>query len=58
LINRVRAKHGKNIFLEVRESNQRARAFYRKAHFKETGVRKSYYSGPKEGAALYSLTFP
>ena len=37
---------GGEIFLEVRESNLSARAFYRKLGFEETGLRKSYYSDP------------
>jgi len=36
----ARAERGSGIFLEVRESNQSARAFYRKAGFEETGFRK------------------
>jgi len=31
------------VFLEVRESNEAARALYRKAGFRETGLRKGYY---------------
>ena len=33
----------KRIFLEVRESNQRAIKFYRRNGFQEAGVRKNYY---------------
>ena len=33
----------KEIFLEVRESNQRAIQFYRRNGFQEAGVRKNYY---------------
>ena len=33
----------KEIFLEVRESNQRAIKFYRRNGFQEAGVRKNYY---------------
>ena len=43
------------IFLEVRESNQSARALYRKVGFEETGLRRSYYSNPPEHAILCSL---
>jgi [ribosomal protein S18]-alanine N-acetyltransferase len=54
-ISLVRATSGSRIFLEVRESNQSARAFYRKAGFEETGSRKSYYSDPSEDAILCRL---
>jgi ribosomal-protein-alanine N-acetyltransferase len=55
LVTKARAEQGSRIFLEVRESNQRARALYQKAGFKETGLRKSYYSKPEEDAILCSL---
>jgi ribosomal-protein-alanine N-acetyltransferase len=55
LVTKARAEQGSRIFLEVRESNQSARALYRKAGFKETGLRKSYYSKPEEDAILCSL---
>ena len=51
----VRAKGGGAISLEVRESNQSARALYRKLGFEETGLRKSYYSNPAEDAILCLL---
>jgi ribosomal-protein-alanine N-acetyltransferase len=51
----ARAERGSGIFLEVRESNQSARAFYRKAGFEETGLRKSYYSNPPENAIVCGL---
>jgi [ribosomal protein S18]-alanine N-acetyltransferase len=54
-ISHVRATGGRGIFLEVRESNQHARALYRKASFEETGLRKSYYSDPPENAILCQL---
>lgn len=40
------------VMLEVRESNQAARAFYRCAGFTETGRRAGYYAEPKEDAIL------
>jgi len=55
LIRQVRAHGGTHIFLEVRESNQNARALYRKLGFRETGLRKGYYPDPPEDAILYSL---
>jgi [ribosomal protein S18]-alanine N-acetyltransferase len=52
----ARAEQGIAVFLEVRESNQSARALYRKAGFTETGLRKSYYSNPPEDAILCRLS--
>lgn len=52
----AREQQGSGIFLEVRESNQSARALYRKAGFTETGLRKSYYSNPSEDAILCRLS--
>ena len=51
----ARAEKGSGIFLEVRESNEGARALYGKMGFEETGSRKSYYSDPAEDAILYRL---
>jgi ribosomal-protein-alanine acetyltransferase len=55
LVEHARSGNANAIFLEVRESNQSARALYRKLGFQETGVRKSYYSTPPEDAILCSL---
>jgi [ribosomal protein S18]-alanine N-acetyltransferase len=54
LLERVRARNGSAVFLEVRESNAAARKVYEKAGFRETGRRKLYYSDPAEDAILYS----
>lgn len=56
LVAQIRAEQGSAVFLEVRESNQSARALYRKAGFTETGLRKSYYSNPPEDAILCRLS--
>ena len=40
------------IFLEVRESNQGARALYRQAGFREVGRRPAYYQDPAETAIV------
>ena len=45
----------KNIFLEVRESNQTAINFYKKNKFKEIRIRKNYYSEPTENAIIMKL---
>lgn len=44
-----------SVFLEVREGNLPARAFYRKYGFSEDGIRKQYYHDPKEDAILMHL---
>ena len=45
----------KDIFLEVRQSNQVAINFYKKNKFKEISVRKNYYSEPNENAIIMKL---
>ena len=40
------------IFLEVRESNQNAIAFYQKYQFQQVGIRKNFYQNPDENAIL------
>lgn len=42
------------IMLDVRESNEAARAFYEKHGFTKDGVRENYYSNPLEDAILMS----
>ena len=44
----------KEIHLEVRVSNRGARSLYQKVGFIEQGIRKQYYSDPREDAILYS----
>jgi [ribosomal protein S18]-alanine N-acetyltransferase len=46
------------IFLEVRESNQPAIAFYAKHGFTPTGRRKAYYRNPVEDALCMEMKFP
>lgn len=41
------------IYLEVRESNDKARKLYEKFHFKAYNKRKQYYHSPVEDAILY-----
>ena len=45
----------KDIFLEVRESNQVAINFYKKNKFKEISVSKNYSSEPNENAIIMKL---
>jgi ribosomal protein S18 acetylase RimI-like enzyme len=51
----ARTEHASAIFLEVRESNHAARAFYQNRGFFETGRRPGYYSQPDEDAITYRL---
>ncbi len=55
LMNTARGRNATCIFLEVRESNVTARAFYETCGFSTDGRRKSYYSDPPEDAVLYTL---
>lgn len=53
-----RGKNAQWIWLEVRESNTRAREVYVRHGFSEVGLRKNYYpnpNGPRENAVLMSL---
>lgn len=52
LLNKIKTK---NIFLEVRESNQVAINFYKKNEFKQISIRKNYYSEPTENAIVMKL---
>jgi ribosomal-protein-alanine N-acetyltransferase len=45
-----------NIWLEVRESNSQAIAFYRKNGFAHVQTRPSFYQNPREHAYLMKLT--
>lgn len=47
-----------SVTLEVRESNKKARHIYEKAGFAEVGMRRGYYTNPKENAILYTLELP
>ena len=56
IVAEARAQQGIGIFLEVRESNQGARALYKKAGFKKMDLRKDYYSDPREDAVIFRLS--
>ena len=58
LLDHVRSRGGKTVFLEVRESNRAARALYEKWAFIEVGRRKSYYQNPAEDALILKFNFP
>ncbi len=44
----------RSIHLEVRKSNQKAISLYEKQGFKQSGIRKGFYSRPAEDALLYT----
>jgi len=51
-LDEFRARRTSRVFLEVRESNEAAIAFYCKHGFAETGRRPGYYCDPAEAAVL------
>ncbi len=51
-VEEIMKKGMENIFLEVRESNSNAIKLYNKSGFEECGVRKNYYSNPKENGII------
>jgi ribosomal-protein-alanine acetyltransferase len=51
-LEQFRKKKVRRVFLEVRESNAGAIAFYKKHGFSETGRRPHYYRGPDEAAVV------
>jgi [ribosomal protein S18]-alanine N-acetyltransferase len=52
-LERARETDSEAVFLEVRESNQAARALYQAVGFQQVGRRRSYYAAPAEDAVLY-----
>ncbi len=58
LLDLVRSRGGKSVFLEVRESNRAARSLYEKWAFIEVGRRKTYYQNPAEDALVLQFKFP
>ena len=55
-LNMARQEKAEAVFLEVRESNRSARAFYEKWGFTEAGRRPRYYMQPDEDAVVYRLS--
>jgi ribosomal-protein-alanine N-acetyltransferase len=51
-LDEFRTRRTNRVFLEVRESNHAAIAFYSKHGFAETGRRSGYYQDPAEAAIL------
>ena len=57
-LHQVRSSGGREVFLEVRESNRAARLLYEKWAFIEAGRRKNYYREPDEDALILKFIFP
>jgi ribosomal-protein-alanine N-acetyltransferase len=57
LVALCRARHSRQLWLEVRESNARGRALYLRYGFKHIGMRRGYYpaAAGREDAAVMSL---
>jgi [ribosomal protein S18]-alanine N-acetyltransferase len=55
VIDRLREKGCRVLFLEVRDSNTTARKIYGKFGFKVIGIRKNYYVSPDEDAIIMSM---
>jgi ribosomal-protein-alanine N-acetyltransferase len=58
MLDLIRSRGGKTVFLEVRESNRAARSLYEKWAFIEVGRRKMYYQNPAEDALILKFKFP
>ena len=48
----LQQNHITECWLEVRQSNLRARDFYKKANFSDVQIRKDFYEEPREDACL------
>lgn len=55
MIERMRESGCRSVFLEVRASNEEARAIYEQFGFSLLGTRKNYYVSPVEDAVLMVL---
>ncbi len=55
MIQAFRARGGRQLFLEVRASNEPARKLYEKHGFRPMGVRRNYYQEPHEDGIVYCL---
>lgn len=52
VLDRARSRGVETVFLEVRESNERAVRLYTQFGFSDVGVRRAYYEHPKEDARV------
>lgn len=57
LIDRAKAENGAFITLEVRASNVPAIALYTALGFQKAGVRRNFYTAPREDAWIFTLSF-
>lgn len=57
IISMLKTKNCVFATLEVRESNLNARKIYEKYGFSCLGIRRDFYSAPKENACIYTLYF-
>ena len=57
LLKKERENGGVFITLEVRTSNLPAIAMYRSLGFTEAGVRRNFYTEPREDALIFTLSF-
>ena len=57
LLKLLRESGAKSVYLEVRSSNAPAIGLYTSLGFVPCGVRKNYYTSPREDAAMYVLDF-
>ena len=57
LVEALKAFESHCLTLEVRESNDSARALYAKLGFLQAGLRKNYYRNPKENALILRKEF-
>lgn len=58
LLEWLRARGARTVFLEVRRSNQTAIALYRRFGFRLLGTRRGYYHAPREDALTMALELP
>ena len=52
LVEALKKRESRCLTLEVRASNEPAKALYEKLGFNQVGLRKNYYRNPKEGALI------
>ncbi len=55
LIKKAKSFEVRDMYLEVRVSNEPARSLYRKLGFRDVGLRKGFYELPKEDAVIMRL---
>ncbi len=55
VLGRVRLRGVREMFLEVRASNQTAARLYQSRGFREIGIRRSYYPNPREDAKVFKV---